>query len=368
MVVVGGGLIGCAVAREAAIRGARVTLLEPSEPAGESSRAAAGMLSPLGEAADAGPFLRLALQSLDLYPEFAAALAEESGLDVGYRRGGRTLVALDDAEREELARRLRWQSAEGLAVRWLDPDELRESEPAIAQGAVAALRLPCDAWVDVRTLGPASWRAAARRGVRLLPGQAATEVRASRGVVQGVGLRGGGTLHAGRVVVAAGAWSGLLSGLPGPVPVRPVRGQMIALAWRPGALRGIVSGGGVYVLPRTAEGDSRVWVGATVEEAGFEKRTTAAARDALRRGAARLIPELGGSRVVEHWAGLRPGTPDGLPILGADPEVEGVLYATGHFRNGILLAPATAHLLGRALEGERPAQLRPFGPARFAAP
>jgi glycine oxidase len=187
------------------------------------------------------------------------------------------------------------------------------------------------------------------------------------GRVVGVTLGGGGFLAAERVVLAAGAWSGQLAGLPHPLPIRPVLGQMVALGTSRPLPRRIVGGAGVYLLPRSRDTSHRIWVGATMEERGFSTTTTRSARQWLTEGAARLFPELARSEVLEHWCGLRPAAPDGLPVLGPDPRVEGLFYATGHFRNGILLAPVTAALLGAALEGAIPEPLRSFLPNRFSS-
>ena len=367
VLVVGGGLIGCAVAREAALRGARTVVLERgATPAVEATWAAAGMLSPLAEASGPGPFLRLALSSLGRYPEFAARLREETGIDPGLRRTGKLLLALDAADQEPLRRQHAWQAREH-AVRAVDAVELARIEPALSARALSGLELPGESLVDNRLLGRAAWAAAERAGVTFLTGRDVRSLSVAGGRVQGVRLVGGETLASPLVILAAGAWSGVVEGLPRPLPVRPVRGQMIALGVDAPVVRRIVSGAGVYLLPRQAAGRHQVWVGATVEEVGFRKRTTAAARDWLHSRARRLVPELAAAPVVDQWAGLRPGTPDNLPVLGPDPEVRGLVYATGHFRNGILLAPATAHLLGRVLDGESPAELSPFRPNRFLA-
>jgi len=369
VVVVGGGLVGCAIAREAALRGARVCLLERAAPAAEASWAAAGMLAPLSESERPGPFFRLSRESLALFPRFVAALQEETGLDACFRRSGKLLVALSGEESAALDQRRAWLAAEGLPNRMLDGPELRSLEPLVAGEAEAALLLEGDALVDNRALGRAAWGAAAAAGVRMLTGQAVSGVHIRKGRVAGLHLRGGGRLEAARVVLSAGAWSGQLSGLPRPLPVFPVRGQMIAIAgWSGGEAGGehLVSGAGVYLVPRSAGGERRMWVGATMEHVGFEKRTTTAGRTCLHEGALRLMPGLEGAPVVEHWAGLRPATPDGLPILGADPEADGLLYATGHFRNGILLTPVTARITADLLEGGSPAGLEAFHVSRFA--
>jgi glycine oxidase len=365
VVVVGGGLIGLTIAREAAGRGASVVLVERAIPAREASWAAAGMLSPLGEASSAGPFLRLGLRSLGLFPGFVASLREASGIDPDLRRLDKLLVALTEEDEAVLESRRSWQASEGLDVRWLDAGALHRTSPAVSPEAKGALMLAGNGLVDPRALGDAAVSAAERAGVRFLVGDGAQGVLGSPGRVAGVALRGGGSIGAHAVVVAAGAWSGGLAGLPRPLPLRPVRGQMIALGTASALAAQMLSGTGVYLLPRVVDGRSCVWVGATVEEAGFDGRTTPEARETLRQAAARLLPALAEAPVVEHWAGLRPATPDELPIVGPDPEMAGLVYATGHFRNGILLAPVTAQLVGDVLDGAAPAELEPFRPERF---
>lgn len=363
-VVVGGGLVGCAVAREAARRKAAVTVVERGEPCGEASRAAAGMLSPLGESPGAGPFLRLALESLRAYPGFVAALAEESGTDLRPQRTGKLLVAFDEAEERGLRERHAWQTREGLDVSWLEGEEARRLAPGLARDVRCGLLLADDSVVDNRRLGTAAWKAAEGAGARFLLGHEAFALETEGGRARGVRLVDGTLLEADVVVVAAGAWSGGLRGLPRPLPVRPVRGQMLSLAPPTPPLPRILHGGAVYLVPRSGDPEPRWIVGSTMEEAGFRKHTTPEALERLRAGAVRLLPSLARARVAESWAGLRPATPDGLPVLGPDPDVEGLLYATGHFRNGILLAPATARLMGLVLEGEVPEALAPFLPGR----
>jgi len=327
------------------------------------------MLAPHAESAGPSPFFHLSRESLALFPGFVAALRDETGLNACFRRSGKILVALSGDERVALDQRRAWLTEEGLPARMLDGAELRALEPLVTDAADAALLLEGDAQVDNRVLGRAAWGAAAAAGVRMLTGQAVSGVHIGNRGVAGVRLRGGGRLEADCVVLSAGAWSGQLSGLPRPLPVFPVRGQMIALAGWSGARTGgehLVSGAGVYLVPRSAGGERRMWVGATMERVGFEKRTTAAGRTGLHEAALRLMPWLEGAPVVEHWAGLRPATPDGLPILGPDPDVDGLLYATGHFRNGVLLTPVTARIIADLLEGRSPEGIEAFRVSRFA--
>jgi glycine oxidase len=365
VVIAGGGVIGCAVAWTAARRGLSVTVVERDTPGRGASWAAAGMLSPAAEIGDAGPFLKLARRSLDLYPDFVAALRETTGEDPAYTTAGKVLVARDAAEARELGEMARRNAPIGIEVELLEPAEARRLEPALTGSLEAAALLRADHLVDNRRLGSLLWSAAARAGVQFELGERVVSVESDGPRVSGVRLAGGRTLPAERVVVTAGCWSGELRGLPRPLPVRPVRGQMIALESVPPLLERTVGSPAVYLVPRR---DGRVLVGATVEEAGYRATATAGGVHTLLSAAMEIVPGLAKAPIVEVWAGLRPGTPDDLPILGADPELSGLFYATGHFRNGILLAPVTAVLLTDLLAGEPAAQAlasSSFGVDRF---
>lgn len=367
MVVAGAGAVGCAVAREAAASGRAVTVVDPGRPGAAATWAAGGMLSPLGEAPEPGPFLDLALRSRELWPRFAAELEAATGVDLGLRLEGKLLAAFDGPGLDALARRQRWQEQAGFRVRWLEGREVRRLEPAVSERARGGLLLPRDGAVDNRALGQALGHAARAAGCRFVQGPAvkAVEVRGDR--VEGVRLDDGTRLPAGVVVVAAGAWSGGIEGLPRPLPVRPVRGQMLSLRLPGSAVRRVLAAD-VYLIPRREAGEARLLVGATMEEAGFDRRTTPDALRRLREGAVRLVPSLEEAPVAESWAGLRPGTPDDLPVLGPDPQLPGLVYATGHFRNGILLTPVTAEYVGAVLRGDAPPVLEAFRPDRFAGP
>jgi glycine oxidase len=363
VVILGGGVIGCATAWELARRGLSVVVVERDTPGLGATSAAAGMLSPLSESEEAGPFLELALSSLDRYPSFVAALFEETGIDVEYRQRGKLEVAFDEAGEARLRATYGWRREAGFVVDWLDADEARRMEPALSPRARAGLFNARDHQVDNRRLGRAAWLAAERAGARFLTGTPALAIRSAAGRVRGVALANGEVVTAPRVVLALGSWSGGLDGLPRPLPVFPVRGEIIALEAAPSPLTRVVSTGRCYLVSR-AEG--RVLVGATAERAGFQSRATAGGVQKLLAAAIEAVPALAGAPIAELWGGLRPGTPDTLPILGPDPEVEGLVYATGHYRNGILLAPITAQLVMAAVVGERPAlSLAPFAVDRF---
>lgn len=341
VVVIGGGVIGCAVAWRLACRGATVVLLERDQPGAHASTTAAGMLSPLKEAGEPGPFLDLGLRSLERYPGFVAALESGSGVDVAYRRDGRLDVALDDDGAEGLRSQQRLQEEAGYDSRILEPAEMRRLEPHVAPDARLGLATEHDHQVDTQRLLSALWVAAEAEGVEVRTGVAVRGVAMAGGRTTGALLQDGSMVAGDFVVVSAGAWSGQLE-LPRPLPIRPVRGQIVVLHHVPTLLGRTTWGAGCYLVPRR---DGRILVGSTMEEADFRATVTAGAAQRLMQSALRLLPALEGATVEGFQVGFRPASPDGLPVIGPAPETEGLIYATGHFRNGILLAPETAELV-----------------------
>ncbi|MGH7563452.1 MAG: NAD(P)/FAD-dependent oxidoreductase, partial [Gemmatimonadota bacterium] len=308
--------------------------------------------------------LDLCLAARAGYADFVSGLEAETGLDVGYRTDGTLVVALTPVEAGRLRRSAEAQRDRGLNAEILEAGEIRRLEPAVTEAAAVGLHLPDDHQVD-----PVPLMAAALAAVRSAPRieiETGTAVRAlvsTDGRVAGVETERG-RLSTAWVVLAAGAWSGGLPGLPRPLPVRPVKGQMAAV--RPGqpSIRGIVGGRGAYCVPR---GDGRVVIGATVEERGFDDRVSRVEVDALVASAVDIVPALSAAEVVSRWAGLRPGTPDSLPVLGPDPDLPGLVYATGHYRNGILLAPLTAEVVAALVCGQpEPLDLSAFAPDRVS--
>ncbi|MEU9885560.1 glycine oxidase ThiO [Sphaerisporangium sp. NPDC051011] len=351
VVVVGGGIAGLSVAWRAAAAGHKVVVADPS-PGSGATHAAAGMLAPVSEVTyTEEPLLRLGLASLELWPAFAAELSEESGLDVDHRADGTLDVAFgadDLAALDELAE---FMGKLDLPVERLTGRECRRAEPMLAPSVRGGLLAPGDAWVDPRRVTAALLAALSRRGASVVRERVAGLV-VERGAARGVLLGDGRALAAERVVLAAGAWSGTLPGLPPEVapPVRPVKGQIMRLRGAPGFLgrcvRGVVHGSSAYLVPR---GDGEIVLGATQEEMGFDTRVTAGGLWELLRDARELVPGVTELEVSGLSAGLRPGTPDNLPVLGATA-IEGLLLASGHHRGGVLLAPLTAGLLAAELD------------------
>jgi len=360
VVVVGGGIIGLSIAREAALAGLRVRLLERGEIGREASSAAAGLLSPQAEADRAGPLFTLGLSSRDLFPEFAGRVAEESGLDPALSHRGTLVAARLGPETEELDRRFAFQRSLGLPAERFGGEALRLMEPALHPDWCEALYLPRDLTVDNVILVQGLRLSAARLGVRLQEGVRADRLLVENGRVVGVGA-GGGCARAGAVVIAAGAWSGEVAG-PGipPLPSSPVRGQILCLGPAAAPVFPIFSHL-CYLVPRR---DGRVLAGSTMEQAGFDRSVTGAGLRDLSAGALALVPALATAPFHSAWAGLRPAHPDGLPAIGR--AAPGLLYACGHLRNGILLAPVTARVVARLLADQDPGMdLAPFDPGRF---
>jgi glycine oxidase len=362
-VVVGAGLQGCGVALRLAQAGKSVLVLERSIPGAEASSAAGGILSPGVEAVEPGPFYDLCALALSRYSAFAAEVERLSGMWVGFRAGGTLEVALDDRMAQVLAGRAAKLSRIGAAVDVLDGDAARRLEPALSDQSRGALYFPGEASVDPRLLGRALHLAASRAGARFVSGQV-------RGIAYESGRVVGVDHETGRiaspvVVLAAGAWSLQVGGhlLP-PGAVRPVRGQIAVIDTRPPLLNRVIFSEKGYVVPRP---DGRILCGSTMEEVGFEKAVTAGGLLHVLELAVEIAPRLATAPVVETWSNFRPGTPDGAPILGAGA-AEGLFYATGHYRNGVLLAPITADAVSDAVLGRPPpVDLSPFSPARLGS-
>jgi glycine oxidase len=340
--VVGGGVIGAACARAAALRGLRVTLLAPGPDPAAASGASAGMLAAQIEPTDED-LLPLAVRARDLYEDLAAALKDTTGADLGFLHTGIATLAFDEEHAAALYEQVAEQRQAGLRCDWLEAAELQERWPGIAPAAVGALFAQEDGCLDPAALCAALLADARRLGVHVLP-ETARRLAVAGGRVTGVATDRA-AVPAEHVVIAAGAWSPRIEGLPRPLPVEPIRGQMVAIEWPTGVPPVILYHGHGYLLPRGAE----AILGSTMESAGFDARTTPEGIAGIRSGAERLCPAIGTLPTHRAWAGLRPVTPDGRPILGADPAVAGLWYATGHGRNGILLAGITGEIIGDLL-------------------
>ncbi len=339
VIVIGAGIIGLSLAIQLRKRGLKVLVVERGEPGREASSAAAGMLADCGR--ETPPLLQpLASASARMYPEFVHELQDESGINVDLRSEGTLLFSNESCE-----------PAESLPV------PLHEFEPALASSALQPVYLK-ERSVDPRALVAAALKAAKHRGVDIASGSAVTNVLISH--AQAIGVATDKTSYSASLVInCGGAWAGQLPPLR--VPTRPVKGQMLVVA-APRLLRYVIRALEVYLVPRS---NGRILIGSTLEEAGYDKRTDVSTIQRMHKAAVALVPALDGARILEDWAGLRPGTPDDLPMLGAT-SIPGYFIAAGHFRDGILLAPITAHLMAQLIMGEKcDHNISAFSPARF---
>jgi glycine oxidase len=346
--VVGGGLIGLASAWRLAQRGLRVCVIDPA-PAQAASRAAAGMLAPVSEVTyGETALLGFAMESLRRYPAFVAELEGVCGEPVGLRREGTLIIATDAGDREMLVDLHAFQTGLGLSATMLTSSECRAREPMVSPDVRCGLLVASDHSVDNRRLAAALLAALAAGNVEVIR-QRAASVTIDAGAATGVVLDNGDTVDAMTVVLAAGAWSGELPGVPAGrrTPVRPVKGQILRLRANATvplpsySIRGLVNGHSIYLIPRA---DGELVVGATVEEVGFDTTVRAGAVREILRDARSIVPAIDELELVEAIAALRPGSPDNAPIVGATG-VDRLVVASGHFRNGVLLTPVTADLV-----------------------
>jgi len=345
--VLGGGVIGCAVARELARAGRRVALFERGRVGAEASGAAAGILGVQGETDDE-LMLRLGLESRRLFPALLEALREESGIAVEFWREGTLSVAFNGADAALLEARRSWQQTAGVASELLTPRQIWALEPRLSRRLRAGVLFPLDGRLDNGALTQAFARAAAAAGCTVREGEDVKSVVAEHGRIAGIATASG-RVACDAVVNAMGAWAGRVRGTT-PLPVRPVRGQMAVVRAARAPFRHAVCSPRAYAVTRR---DGRVLLGSTREPVGFDKRVTAGGVAAILDAACELSPELGALPLTDAWAGLRPGSDDGHPIVGADPAVQGYYVASGHYRSGVLLAPITAQLVSASLCGER---------------
>jgi glycine oxidase len=364
--IAGGGLIGASIAFELAAEKLSVIVLDRQQPGREASWAAAGMLSPAPDSPRDNPLVPLSCESLRLYPDFVSAIEETSRMAVSYKRAGAMEVFFAPHGDTQRDRRIADCAALGIAAELIPLAAAREKETSIGPNATAAAWLPEEGTVEPRLLIAAVLEAARSRGVEFRADCAVTGILRDGGRCAGVSA-GGEAISAGHVILAAGSFSSQMTSeaefMARHAPTRPVRGQLIALRSPEVNLTRVLRSERGYLVPRR---DGRVVAGSTSEEAGFEKRVTPAGLRRIFDAALELCPELAGAEILETWSGLRPGTPDDLPILGPT-EMEGLLIATGHYRNGILLAPVTAKLIREwVTTGRTSFNATAFFPLRFS--
>ena len=364
VVVVGAGVIGCAVAYELARRGADVLVMDSRGIGQGATQASAGMLTPYIEGYNHGPLLDLTVRSLTLYDQFIADVRADSGRPVPYERTGSLEVSTPDDASDRLQTVAQELAAARVPCTWLDAAATHDAEPLVAPDVSGGLLIPEHGYLVARDFTQALAAAAVKRGATTGP-----PAHVRRLARAGRDLRvetDDSSVAARHVVLAAGCWSGrvAIEGVPS-VPVRPVRGQLLHLAWSGQSLRRITWSPRCYMVPL---GDGTVLAGATVEEAGFDERATVAGVRDLLETACELVPHAWQAGFLGARVGLRPGTPDALPIVGSSNRIPGLVYATGHYRNGVLLAPLTAKLISDLVLDERPdPALAVTSPDRFGA-
>ena len=360
-VIVGGGVIGLSIARSMALRGVRnICVIERQECGTEASFAAAGMLAPQAEADNPDEFFQLLCRSRDLYPDWASTLKAETGIDIELDLTGTICLSFNEDEEQELRQRFEWQSKAGLSAERLTTAEVRRLEPQISASVTGALLFPRDVQVENRRLLAALATSVQVLGVSVMNETNVEEVVVSAGHVSGVQTNKG-LIQSPTVVIAAGAWSDLTGAMK--FPVEPVRGQMVCLSAKPQLTRHVIYSPRGYLVPRQ---DGRLIAGSTTERVGYLKMVTAGGVKSILMNASEISPAIERLPLVTSWAGLRPRAPDGLPLLGPCDEIEGLIYATGHYRNGILLAPLTGELIAETVvDGRISGELATFSPNRF---
>jgi glycine oxidase len=359
--VAGGGLIGASIAFELASEGMRVAVFDAQNPGREASWASAGMISPAPESSVMASLLPISMASVQLYPEFLQRVEELSGKTVGYRKDGALDLLLNGAEQSEIDEILALHRGAGLRAEALSGPEAREIEPALTSELRAAVHRPDEASLDNRLFTEATLEAARRKGAEIFPGNGAKALWKERNTCKGLQLQEG-RVEARWTVIAAGCFSACIEGVAAYAPVTPAKGQMMALRCDSVNLKKDLWSGHMYLVPRH---DGRIIAGSTVEYEGFDRNVTVAGMKKILGGAISLVPALESARIEETWAGLRPDSPDHLPILGPT-DLDGLLIATGHFRSGILLTPITARLIREWVTTQKVSEnWAPFSPMRF---
>src|SRR5262245_35357594 len=364
IVVVGAGIVGCAIAYELARRGASVEIVDRRHPVGMgATQASAGVLAPFIEAREGNPLLDLGVRSLDLFDDFIGRVSSDSGVAVSYRRTGTIDVAVDDSEMQALETTAAVLGRRGVAARLVDRSAARAEEPNLADDVIGALIIDAHGFVVASELTRALLEAARRHGAKLIENTAVRRIHPTRRTLTVETFRG--RLEADAVVLAAGSWSGTIEigGVDAHVPVRPIRGQLLQLAWKGTPLKRATWSRRCYLVPWD---DGSLLVGATVEDAGFDERVTVAGVRDLLEAVCDVVPQAWSAAFREARVGLRPGTSDDLPVIGPSTRVPGLIYATGHYRNGVLLAPLTAELVADAIADNRiDPMIARVSPARF---
>jgi glycine oxidase len=342
VVVIGAGVMGCSCGLQLLEAGFDVTLLEKSLPGAESSAAAAGILGAQSEVSETGPFLELCLASRGMFRDYASHLESLTGISIDYEDSGVLEVALDPAEGRMAIGRADWMLERGLRVEVLDREEAKKIEPALTDQMVGANYYPDDHQIDPIRFSRALAAGVARMGGQFQSGVRVTGLAVEGGEVVGVKTESG-TLPCDRVVIAGGAWSTHIAGLQGVrTRIKPMAGQIVQVETRPPLFRHVVYGFKGYIVPRA---DGRVLMGSTLEDRGFDKAVTLAGINRVTGMAMEMVPALAQGRLTDSWAGLRPAPEDGKPLLGAAKDIKGLFFATGHYRNGILMTPITAEVI-----------------------
>ncbi|MFL5626167.1 MAG: glycine oxidase ThiO [Ktedonobacteraceae bacterium] len=366
VVIVGGGVIGCAIAYYLSQAGAKVTVVERDKIAAEASSAAAGLLAPLGELSEPGAVTDLFLASWSLYPELIPVLEAASGVQVAYHRPGSLHIVTNPQEASSLRQQLSAWMSLGAQVTWLTGDEARAQEPLLASNVEAAIYAPQEGSMLPPAMTRAYAGAAIHLGAHFAEQTEITGIQHTASRVTGVQTALGETIPCQHLVIATGAWSAYWSQLLGfPLPVHPLRGQILSLRQPASPLQHILFGQDIYLVPKL---DGTIYVGATVEQAGFEKCITVGGISWLLSSAVKLAPALESASIVNLWAGLRPGSPDSRPILGKAPGWENVTLATGHTATGFELSAITGQTIAELVtSGRTPEIIRAFGVERFLA-
>src|SRR5215469_16226109 len=338
--IAGGGLIGASIALELAEAGFNVALFDARDPGREASWASAGMISPAPENADMIPFLPMSLASVALYPDFIRKVEDLSGIDVGYKKNGALDVLLDGNIEQELSTIIALQHGVGLKAQALNGEQARKLEPSLTDETQAAIFREDEAALDTRALIDATLKAAARKGVEIFAGNGAKGLWKAGSRCKGLLLENG-QVEAKWTIIAAGCFSARIDGVAPYAPVFPAKGQMISLRCESVELQHILWLEHKYLVPRK---DGRIIAGSTIERTGFDHDVTAGGVQLILREVMKMVPGLENARIEETWAGLRPDSPDHLPIIGPT-DLDGLLIATGHFRSGILLTPVTSRMI-----------------------